>query len=1467
MPIDTLDEALKRKIEEEAWLNLPDGLDESKIFNPFMNIPDSAHEDPHLYMIYVMCNPEYFSFLTKNVLNLDLSPMQLCILQECWARKFPMLIASRGASKTFSMAIYCLLRLLLLPNRQIVVAGAAFRQSKFIFEYMEKIWNNAPMLRDLVGGSSSGRYGPSRDIDMWRFRIFDSTAVFIPIGDGCLTGDTLITYEDKFACINDGSNKDIKFRNKKIYGNFAFNTSDQLYHNGIKDTKIVITKRGYQYEGTYNHKMRVMTEHGIIWKRTDELELGDYILIDRSKRWHNGKTDIREDEAYACGLMVGDGNWTNKYKLGFASPDEELIPLLNQGLLVNFKQSKNDKIHFRVDGKEIRQNFLDRFELTKLYGHEKYIPKPIMRSERNIMSSFLRGLFDADGHVVYNSTINKGNTVYVGFTTTSKKLAYEVQYILLHYGIICSLSYRDRKRKNKQCKRAYELLITGNNVELFSEFIGFTLQRKRDVLTKGLSSKKVKLELENIIPFAKNILYDFIDKHNNIKNSLRPHLKTRKNITFKYFKRCIQPYIDKNINVDSLLKLCNENIFYDIVTDIKESRDDTFDLHVPVIHEYCANGFFSHNSTIRGLRANDIIVDEFACLKAGSIVETTDGFIRIEDFDRCGMLPTGDSHVKYEAPAKFIKTPLTDVYEIKLTNGYVIRCSKIHQVMTSEGWKLSTDIQPGDWIEETRNDNGFQFGKTEIIDSKLAWLLGILVSEGAVKNKNTISITTTDEATRDKLINDYQFKIYNKEAYVDNRGWVCKQSYHLYKTDTKLRNKLYEFGLDYVTAHNKQIPWSILKSPKHIIISFLSGLFDGDGSCFLWDDKVIKNKIGLAYYSVSERLCRDVQFIMNKLGFDGYINNRKSKISDNLQWFVRWNNNIAKDAAVMLNVGRFQHTIENCVVTKEPRNIFFDQNKQLWVAETRYLGKLKRKYSKTLEQAEINLAEFKKLLKYRKVVSVTKLDKQEHLYDYYLPNTNSFYAEGFRQHNSIDRAIFETVISGFGAVSANPIQNMKEAAARKKAIKMDMWKEVVDTDKLKNKSNQVIIAGTAYYNFNHFAHYWRTWHKIIESRGDSSKIAAAFGSDEDKYDKNISYKDFSVIRIPFELIPEGFMDVAQVARSKATFDAGTFDMEYNCIFSKDSNGFYKRTLIEGCVVGHNTDFNNMPFGAEIFSAVLSGRHDKKYVFGIDPASEVDNFAIVIMEIRDTHRRIVHCWTINRKGFKERVKLGLVTENDYYRYCAGRIRDLMERFPTDHIAIDTQGGGYAIMEVLQDTMDGKYQPLLPIINPEKPKDTDGQNGLHILELVNFASADYTRDANHGLRKDLEDRVLLFPYFDGITLAELNLDETNMYDGLEDCVLDIEELKDELASIVVTETASGRQRWDTPEVKISGSKKERARKDRYSALLMANMLARSVKPRLQFDCTVGGGFARHVQNQDNGPLYVGPSWFTNKIQGVY
>lgn len=919
---------------------------------------------------------------------------------------------------SFMMGVYCLLRMLLLPGRSIVVAGSAFRQSKIIFGYMENIWRNAPLLRDLF--SNENFNGPRREPDMYRFHLGDSITRAIPVGDGCLTGNTLITYKDKFSCINDGANDFINLRDRYVWGNQQWQLSDEIYNNNVKDTKVITTDRGYKIEGTYNHKIKILNKNEIKWKRFDELNVDDIILVDKTKRWHDGKIDETTDECYALGLMIGDGSYTTKYRLGFTTKDEELARAIQ--VVGNFKKS-TDNVHYTMNGIKNVNNWLNKWGITQTHTKDKIIPDKMLCAEQEKMSAFISGLFDTDGTV--QAVYNRGYSVKVSFTNTSEKLCRQLQYILLHYGIVSTLKYRDR---NDKWNRIWELYISGKNVVTFYDKIGFRLKRKNNIIKDILSRKK---------RFATQ---------------------------------------EKTLNE-------NPNIILDKITSIENSSSNTYDIHVPKDHEYCANGFLSHNTTIRGLRANDIIVDEFA---------------------------------------------------------------------------------------------------------------------------------------------------------------------------------------------------------------------------------------------------------------------------------------------------------------------------------------------------------------------------------------------------SLSRDVFEVVIQGFAAVRSDPFSGVEYEAMKEYAQRMNIQLSEDEQRMDQNNENQIVISGTAYYDFNHFAEYHKKYHKIICCKGDLSRVSDSL----EEYEKNesLDWRQRCIIRIPYELIPKGFMDDGIVMAAKATSHIGLFDMEYRATFSKDSHGFFKRSLIESCVVSPSNPII-LPSGPVDFTARMFGDGHKKYVFGVDVASEIDRFAINILEIHDDHRRIVYGWSTNRKEFNQKVKTGLIKDTDYYGHCARKIRDLMKVFPCVRIMMDSQGGGIGVMEALHDVekLEVGEDLIWPVIDPYKPADTDGKAGKHILEMVNFANAEWTSEANHGMKKDLEDKALIFPYFDPVSIELATIEDGKsgkLYDTFEDCLMEIEELKNELSTIVISQTSNGRDRWDTPEIKLPGNKKGRLRKDRYSALLMANMGARTLlrNPHQKLVSGDGGGFSKSGKVKD-GRKYTGPEWLTRSLEDLY
>jgi hypothetical protein len=495
------DKRLKRLIDE-YYIGLGDTTTK-EVENVLLDPANADIENPIYEILNVMRDPRYFAYTCRHLLNVELLPFQVAILQELWQRKFPMMIMTRGGGKTWMLALYALLRALFEQGTKIVVVGAAFRQSKLIFEFMEQFWRQSPILRNIVG---TGKHqGPKRDIDRCNFYVGESEIIAIPLGDGCLATNTLVTSKNNFGYIATPT--------QAIWGNGQFRISDEHYDNGVKPTKLVTTSKGFDFEGTHNHRMKVLRNGVVDFVRSDEMVVGDRILLDRSCRWHSGNFCCTDEQAYSLGLMIGDGCWTSVYQLRFATTTaKEFIPYLDNVASGN-TWTQLDEQHWQCCGKDNIKRWIDFWHLEeRCKTKHKVLPPTILSAPRSAMTACLQGLFDTDGHTQVQ-TAKGGTAITIGFTNTSKELVRPMQYILLHYGIVSHVGERDR---DENWNRIYELLITGADVKIFADQIGFRLQRKQQLLEAAISNRVRWVNADDIVP---GVLSDMrrIAKNNRVK--------------------------------------------------------------------------------------------------------------------------------------------------------------------------------------------------------------------------------------------------------------------------------------------------------------------------------------------------------------------------------------------------------------------------------------------------------------------------------------------------------------------------------------------------------------------------------------------------------------------------------------------------------------------------------------------------------------------------------------------------------------------------------------------------------------------------------------------------------------------------------------------------------------------------------------------------------------------------------------
>jgi ribonucleoside-diphosphate reductase alpha chain len=293
-----------------------------------------------------------------------------------------------------------------------------------------------------------------------------------------------------------------------------------FFPRGTKPVLTVSTREGYRLRVTANHLLRRIT-HRTRWTRESEwteaggLQAGDEILIHNHRnaaQWGNeADADRDHAEGYLLGLLIGDGVLKSDKAVLSAWPGRQVV---NGGderpgvrAVMAAARDAAQQLPHRSDF-EGWINVPDRGEyrlslgaLKRLaHGHgmaprAKKITPAAERRSASFHRGMLRGLFDADGSV--QGTQAKG--VSVRLAQSDLELLEAAQRMLLRLGV-ASCIYRERRSagsrplpdgkggvKHYRTRGQHELIISGDNLQVFAERIGFADTVKSARLTAALA--------------------------------------------------------------------------------------------------------------------------------------------------------------------------------------------------------------------------------------------------------------------------------------------------------------------------------------------------------------------------------------------------------------------------------------------------------------------------------------------------------------------------------------------------------------------------------------------------------------------------------------------------------------------------------------------------------------------------------------------------------------------------------------------------------------------------------------------------------------------------------------------------------------------------------------------------------------------------------------------------------------------
>lgn len=392
---------------------------------------------------------------------------------------------------------------------------------------------------------------------------------YIILSDGRIKKISEIDDKDEVISINF---EDLKLYNKKIK-KFKHKSPKVLYKIKTPFSELITTGK---------HKLFVVENGRIVEKCVEDLNGNELIGIVR-KLNYNFNDDKVEFETIKN---------TNPIKFP-KTPTPELMQII--GYIIGNRCSSNRMLRLKDERKEILGYYNKLFKnvfnlegnIKKDNGYyileinNKYLvdwfkenipelfnkrtPEFVFRLNNDLVASYLRGIFDAEG--------------YIGMT--SECLIKEIQFLLLRFGILASY-----------LKNVYKLLISDKkSFELFKKYIGFNKMEKLNSILnkmKGLNFKYIS------VPMTKKEIIEFVGV------SLKT-IKSEDNYCTDYtIEKIIKELNSRGLydKANYLKKFLNGDVVWTKfeIEKIESDVEYVYDLDVEDYHNFIGNLIINHNS-------------------------------------------------------------------------------------------------------------------------------------------------------------------------------------------------------------------------------------------------------------------------------------------------------------------------------------------------------------------------------------------------------------------------------------------------------------------------------------------------------------------------------------------------------------------------------------------------------------------------------------------------------------------------------------------------------------------------------------------------------------------------------------------------------------------------------------------------------------------------------------------------------
>jgi len=301
------------------------------------------------------------------------------------------------------------------------------------------------------------------------------------------------------------------------------------------------TAEGYQLRLTADHRVRRVTHFSrnqteTEWCAAGELRQGDRVLLNDHRPQAEWQGSYIREQGYLLGLLVGDGTLKQDtavlsvWKPAMAANGVEAVSRAGVHAVMAEALRAVETLPHRADfsgwseiagRNEYRLKSAALRDLAVELGMQsgdKQISPQLEEASSDFYQGFLRGFFDADGSV--QGSQSKGVSVRLAQSDLPRLEA--VQRMLLRLGVASTI-YQRRKAgysrlpdgkgdmKDYVTKVQYELVISGENLLQFRDKVGFTDMDKARRLQAAMGNYQRALNRERFVARVENITADGVE--------------------------------------------------------------------------------------------------------------------------------------------------------------------------------------------------------------------------------------------------------------------------------------------------------------------------------------------------------------------------------------------------------------------------------------------------------------------------------------------------------------------------------------------------------------------------------------------------------------------------------------------------------------------------------------------------------------------------------------------------------------------------------------------------------------------------------------------------------------------------------------------------------------------------------------------------------------------------------------------